>query len=94
MDQDTVTIEHKGAMAAVGLAYQMLAINTEPLRRLVDAAERIESVGIVFDPTLLRDFINSENAKGQVRIARLVLKFVGEMRREIAALPATPGEVG
>lgn len=83
--QELVTIEHEAAFNAVGVARHLLLGAEETLRRLVRSAEMMESVGIVLDPTLLQKYLHSKDAQTQVRVARLVLKFLGDLDSEVAA---------
>lgn len=86
--KEQVDVEHRQAFASVGLAFQLLQSNRESLERLIRGAERMESVGFILDPTLARQFSNSENAQAQVRIARLATRFVRDLEVEVAKLPA------
>jgi len=88
--QAQYAIEHRAAFATIGLTFQLLDQQAEVLERLVRSADRMMSVGIVLDPTLLRDYLQSENANAQVDMARLVLRFVRELRSKIDALPKEP----
>jgi len=69
---------HRHAFEAVGLVHQILASNREPLERLVRAAKAM----------YLPKYLDSDKARAQVRIARLVLWFDEQLGAEIAQLPA------
>jgi phosphopantetheine adenylyltransferase len=80
--------EHAAMFEMVASAYRMLEMLSPKLEALDEAAQRIESVGIVLNPNMLRDYMRSDNAQAQVRIARACLRFLGEMRAEIKGLPS------
>lgn len=86
-EQAVVSAEHRMAFEAVAFARHMLTMHDPALTRLIRSAELMESAGIAIDPTLLRSYIHSKNAQAQVRIARLVVKFLADLGREVAALP-------
>ena len=91
-DRATIEAEHRSAFSAVGMTYRVLDIHREAFDRLIRSVETMESAGIVIDPTLLRDYVWSKSAQAQVRMARLVLRFLADMGKEIDALPAGAAE--
>lgn len=72
--------EHLAMMSAFGFAIQCLRTQLETAHKLVAAARTMESAGIVIDPTLLRNYIYSDSAQAQVKMAELVIKFVADFR--------------
>ncbi len=84
--------EHRQAFAALGMARQLLLANRETFDRLVKSARTMETAGIVLDPTLLRDYINSASAKAQVRLAEKAIEFLACIDAEIANVPQLASE--
>lgn len=89
---DKVTPEHRMAMEAVGFARQLLSSQREYFQKLVDAENRIHSVGIVLDPTLYRDVLYSVGLKQQVRMCKAALSFLNEIDAVAADIAAKGGD--
>lgn len=84
---DKVTPEHRMAFEMIGTARMLLDMNRDYYEKLVDARQRVDSVGIVLDPTLYRDVLWSKSVAQQVRLAEAALAF-------LRAADAVADEVG
>jgi len=77
--RDKVDPAHKMAMDAIGMAAFLLAPNRPAIERFLEAERQSHTIGLILDPTLYRDQIQSKNFALQVRIAKAALAFLREI---------------
>ena len=84
--RDKVDPEHAIAMQSIGLARMVMTQHRARFEELLKARQNIDSIGIVLDPTLYRDVLDSKSLAQQLRMVRAALAFldqIDEVAKEI-----------
>ena len=73
---DSVSVQHKMAMEAIGFAAQLLTPQAEYLGKLIEAERSMHSFMHITDPTAYIKALNSKSLAQQIALAKAAISFV------------------
>ena len=85
---DKTTLEHKMAMEAIAMFRSLLGQHRPQFEALIEAERDMHNFGgVVFNPTLFRDMLQSKSFALQIRMVKAALVFLDEIDAVAKELP-------